>query len=105
MWPLTMINLTGFCALVVGCYVIAVALCSKDAEKRRKTVFKPLRHYGIVVGCERDNGDLLIKSEHYAALTYYQNKGYICTGVEHDHTSIFSATYVILSRLHKEDKG
>jgi len=106
MWSVDMLKYLsseafGATLIALGLMFTVCSVCYWDEINRPRgklRMFRALRYFGNVVGCVRRDGTLYIKGDS-PAVSYWQQRGFVITGVEHTQTFGIPQVYFILTKL------
>lgn len=90
----------GATLIALGLMFVIFSTCLLDEIYRpqgRLRMYRALRYFGNVVGCVRRDGTLYIKGNS-PAVSYWEQRGYVVTGVEHAAPLGIQQVYFVLTK-------
>lgn len=102
MWNLENLShmYTGALLMALGFTVVIFTVCYWDEINRpqgKLRMYRALRYFGNVVGCIRRDGTLYIKGDS-PAVSYWEQRGFVVTGVEHSAPLGIPQVYFVLTK-------
>lgn len=112
MWSVDMLKYLsseafGATLIALGFFFVVASVCLLDEINRpqgKLRMFRALRYFGNVVGCVRRDGTLYIKGDS-PAVPYWEQRGFVITGVEHTQTFGIPQVYFVLTKCRTTEEA